>query len=383
MRSRVKVWHQEHPILNLEPQTLNLELNNMNVGILGATGAVGQKFVSLLENHPWFTVKHLAASSRSAGKTYREATNWIDAAPMPASIAGQIVTETVPDFDCDFVFSGLDSSVAGELEEAFARAGYPVISNAKNYRMHPQVPLLIPEVNPSHTELIAQQDWGSDGYIVTNPNCSTVGLVCALKPLHDAFGLEAVQVVTMQALSGAGYPGVSSLDITGNVVPYIKGEEDKLVDEPLKLLGTYRNGAISTASFPVSAQCNRVAVLDGHLECVSIKFKGKASPDDVKEALRSYTSPLKELGLPSAPEQFIEVFEDERYPQPRRHVGLGNGMTVSVGRIRPCEIFDIKCVVLSHNTIRGAAGGAILNAELLVKQGYLKTRATGNLIAST
>ena len=217
---------------------------------------------------------------------------------------------------------------------------------------------------------------------MTNPNCSTVGLVCALKPLHDAFGLEAVQVVTMQALSGAGYPGVSSLDITGNVVPFIKGEEDKLVDEPLKLLGSYQDGEINKASFPVSAQCNRVAVLDGHLECISIKFKSKASPADVKEALRSYESPLAGMGLPSAPERFIEVFEDERYPQPRRHVGLGKGMTVSVGRIRSCEIFDIKCVVLSHNTVRGAAGGAILNAELLVKQGLLKSKTAENLIAT-
>ncbi|MBX2818612.1 MAG: aspartate-semialdehyde dehydrogenase [Rhodothermaceae bacterium] len=355
----------------------------MNVGILGATGAVGQKFVTLLENHPWFNVTHLAASSRSAGKTYKEAANWIAAESMPESIANQIVKETVPGFDCDFVFSGLDSSVAGEAEEAFARAGYPVISNAKNYRMHPQVPLLIPEVNPSHTALIKEQSWGSDGYIVTNPNCSTVGLVCALKPLYDAFGIEAVQVVTMQALSGAGYPGVSSLDITGNVVPFIKGEEDKLVEEPLKLLGAYEAGAIEEASFPVSAQCNRVAVLDGHLECVSIKFGTRVSPDDVKEALRTYESPLAKMGLPSAPAQFIEVFEDERYPQPRRHVGLGNGMTVSVGRIRPCEILDIKCIVLSHNTVRGAAGGAILNAELLVKQGFLQSKTTENLIAAT
>ena len=355
----------------------------MNVGILGATGAVGQKFVALLENHPWFNVTHVAASSRSAGKPYREAAHWIASEPMPESIADKIVTETVPGIECDFVFSGLDSSVAGDVEESFARAGYPVISNAKNYRMHPQVPLLIPEVNPSHTALITQQAWGSKGYIVTNPNCSTVGLVCALKPLYDAFGIEAVQVVTMQALSGAGYPGVSSLDITGNVVPFIKGEEDKLVEEPLKLLGAYQEGEIKKASFPVSAQCNRVAVLDGHLECVSITFKARVSPDDVKEALRSYTSPLSDMGLPSAPDKFIEVFEDERYPQPRRHVGIGKGMTVSVGRIRPCEIFDIKCVVLSHNTVRGAAGGAILNAELLVKQGYLQSKATENLIAST
>ena len=353
---------------------------SFNVGILGATGAVGQKFVALLDNHPWFNVTHVAASSRSAGKPYYAATNWIASEPMPDRVAQLTVTECVPDVECDLVFSGLDSSVATEVEAAFAKAGFPVISNAKNYRMHPEVPLLIPEVNPSHTALIKKQSWGSNGFIVTNPNCSTVGLVCALKPLYDAFGLEAVQVTTMQALSGAGYPGVSSLDITGNVVPYIKGEEDKLVTEPLKLLGELDGEEIKPASFPVSAQCNRVAVLDGHLECASIKFKAKATPEEVKAALRSYVSPLAGMELPTAPQKFIEVFDDERYPQPRRHVGLGNGMTVSVGRIRACEVFDIKCVILSHNTIRGAAGGALLNAELLVRQGLLETRSLNKLV---
>lgn len=356
---------------------------SFNVGILGATGAVGQKFVALLDSHPWFNVTHLAASSRSAGKPYYEATNWIASEPMPERIASLPVTECEPGFECDFVFSGLDSSVATEVEADFARAGYPVISNAKNYRMHPDVPLLIPEVNPEHTALIKNQSWGSDGYIVTNPNCSTVGLVCALKPLYDAFGLEAVQVVTMQALSGAGYPGVSSLDITGNVIPYIGGEEDKLVHEPLKLLGKLDGKQIAHASFPVSAQCNRVAVLDGHLECVSLKFTSKASPQDVKDALLGYRSPLADLDLPFAPERFIDVLDDERYPQPRRHVQAGRGMTISVGRIRPCEVFDIKCVVLSHNTIRGAAGGAILNAELLVRQGYLEAKSVQNLVTNT
>ena len=348
-----------------------------SVGILGATGAVGQKFVSLLENHPWFNVTHLAASSRSAGKTYKEATQWIGATPMPSRIAEMTVVEAVPGFECDFVFSGLDSKVAGDIESAFAKAGYPVISNARNYRMDPTVPLLIPEVNPDHTALIDTQTWGRGGYIVTNPNCSTVGLVCALKPLYDAFGLKAVQVTTMQALSGAGYPGVSSLDILGNVVPFIGGEEDKLVTEPLKLLGALNNASdeVLPASFAVSAQCNRVGVLEGHLECVSIKFASPATAQDVYEALKQFKSPLKELGLPSAPEQFIEVFDEASYPQPRRHVELGGGMTVSVGRIRSCEVLDVKCIVLSHNTVRGAAGGAVLNAELLVKQGYLQPRS--------
>ena len=344
------------------------------VGILGATGAVGQKFVEILGNHPWFEIAVLAASERSAGKTYREATNWIGSVPMPVHLEDKIVELAEPGFECDFVFSGLDSKVAGTLEKAFAEAGYPVISNAKNFRMHEQVPLLIPEVNPDHTALLKKQDWGSDGYIVTNPNCSTVGLVCALKPLYDAFGLDVVQVTTMQALSGAGYPGVSSLDSLANVVPFIGGEEDKLVTEPLKLLGKIGVDGIELASFAVSPQCTRVPVLDGHLETVSVRFKQSVSVEDVCAAFDSFESPLKGLGLPTSPERFIHRFDDERFPQPRRHANLGKGMTVSVGRVRPCEVLDVKFIALSHNTIRGAAGGAVLNAELLVKQGYLKPK---------
>ena len=346
------------------------------VGILGATGAVGQKFVQLLGHHPWFDVAVLAASERSAGKPYGEATNWIGSTTIPAHLVDKKVERAAPGIDCDFVFSGLDSSAAGEIEKQFAEAGYPVISNAKNYRMQQDVPLLIPEVNPDHTSLIELQDWGSKGYIVTNPNCSTVGLVSALRPLYDAFGLEAVQVTTMQALSGAGYPGVSSLDILGNVVPYIGGEEDKLVEEPLKLLGKAGDAGVLTAGFAVSAQCTRVPVLDGHLETVSVKLKRSASLEDVKAAFDDFESPLKGMGLPTAPEKFLHRFDDPRFPQPRRHASLGDGMTVSVGRVRPCEVLDVKFVVLSHNTIRGAAGGAVLNAELLVKQGYLKPKAT-------
>ena len=342
------------------------------IAVLGATGAVGQKFVQLLDKHPWFETSILAASERSAGKKYKEAANWIGSTPIPASIASKEVVACEPGFEADIVFSGLDSSVAGTLESQFAEAGYPVISNAKNYRMHPLVPLLIPEVNPDHTALIKEQEWGgSGGYIVTNPNCSTVGLVCALKPLYDAFGIEAVQVTTMQALSGAGYPGVSSLDILGNVVPYIGDEEDKLVHEPNKLLGTFNNGVIEKANIKVSAQCNRVPVLDGHMECVSLKLRKKATVSEVKDALAQFKSPLAELGLPSY-HPFIHLFEEERFPQPRRHANLGEGFTVSVGRVRECEVLDFKFVVLSHNTVRGAAGGAILNAELLVKQGYFE-----------
>lgn len=349
-------------------------MQKLKVGILGATGAVGQKFVELLDGHPWFEISALAASARSAGKTYMEAANWIGATAIPRAIAEKEVIAAEPGFDADFVFSGLDASVAGDLEASFARAGYPVISNARNFRMKDDVPLLIPEVNPDHTALIDRQDWGDGGFIVTNPNCSTVGLVCALKPLVDRFDVDGVHVVTMQALSGAGYPGVASLDALGNVVPFIGGEEEKMASEPKKLLGRLTGGRVEPAALRVSAQCNRVPVLEGHLEAVSIKFKTPVSAADVKQAFMQYRSPIADYDLPTAPERFVEVFEDERFPQPRRHAEIGRGMTVSVGRIRPCEVFDVKFVALVHNTVRGAAGGAILNAELLIKQGYLKER---------
>lgn len=350
-------------------------MRHYRVGILGATGAVGQKFVELLEDHPWFHVTALAASERSAGRPYREAANWIGSKPIPANLADQIVQEAKPGLDCDLVFSGLDAAVAGEIERSFAEAGYPVISNARNYRMEADVPLLIPEVNPDHTRLVEKQSWGSGGFIVTNPNCSTVGLVSVLRPLVDAFGVDAVQVTTMQALSGAGYPGVASLDALGNVVPFIGGEEEKMATEPRKLLGTLENGRIQPLEVRLSAQCNRVPVLEGHLEAVSVKLKRSASAEDVKEVFRTWRSPIADLNLPTAPDPFIQVFEESNFPQPRRHAELGKGMTVSVGRVRSCEVLDVKFVVLVHNTIRGAAGGAILNAELLVEQGLLKQRA--------
>lgn len=286
------------------------------------------------------------------------------------------VVETKPGFDADVVFSGLDSSVAREIEGAFAEAGYPVISNARNYRMDEDVPLLIPEINPDHAALIEKQNWGGGGFIVTNPNCSTVGLVCALKPLVDAFTVESVQVVTMQALSGAGYPGVASLDALGNVVPYIGGEEEKMATEPNKLLGRLVDGHVEPAGIRISAQCNRVPVLDGHLEAVSVKFEHHVDVEDVKRAFVDFRSPIAADDLPTAPNPFIRVFEEDRFPQPRRHAELGRGMTVSVGRIRPCEVLDVKFVTLVHNTVRGAAGGALLNAELLLKNGYLKQRET-------
>jgi aspartate-semialdehyde dehydrogenase len=344
------------------------------VGILGATGAVGQKFIEFLDGHPWFDITALAASERSAGKTYREAVNWIGATAIPESIAAMEVEACEPDLDCDFVFSGLTADVAGDIERRFAEAGYPVISNARNYRMEPDVPLLIPEVNPDHIALIAQQQWDNGGFIVTNPNCSTVGLVCALRPLADAFGIKAVQVTTLQALSGAGYPGVSSLDALGNVVPYIGGEEEKMVAEPRKLLGTLENGQVYPADLVISAQCNRVPVLDGHLECVSVRLRTPAEVAAVRAAFLDFQSPIADLDLPSAPERFLQVFDNSAFPQPRRHAALGRGMTVSIGRIRPCPVLGVKFIVLVHNTLRGAAGGAVLNAELLVEKGYLQPR---------
>ncbi|MCY4158548.1 MAG: aspartate-semialdehyde dehydrogenase [Bacteroidetes bacterium] len=348
----------------------------LRAGILGATGAVGQKFVELLDGHPWFETTALVASGRSTGRQYREAVNWIGATEIPASVASMDVLPLGDDLPCDFVFSGLHASIADQAEPMLARAGYPVISNAKSFRMHSNVPLLIPEVNPDHTSLIKVQDWQSQGYIVTNPNCSTVGLTCALKPLHDTFGVNAVQVTTMQALSGAGYPGVPSLDALANIVPFIGGEEDKLVHEPNKLLGTLVETELLPASITISAQCNRVPVLEGHMECVSVKLESDASKDEVHDAFESSVSPIADLHLPSEPKKFLHVFEDERFPQPRQHSNLGAGMTVSIGRIRSCEVLDYKFVVLSHNTVRGAAGGAILNAELLMKQGLLGTRNT-------
>lgn len=343
----------------------------LRVGILGATGAVGQKFVQLLENHPWFQVTALAASERSAGNKYREIVNWTSGTPIPTDVAELVVQPCTPELDCDFVFSGLDAKIAGEIELDFANAGYPVISNSKNHRMDEHVPLLIPEINPDHISAIKNQNFGK-GFIVTNPNCSVIGLVMALKPLFDTWGLEAVNVVTMQALSGAGYPGVSSLDIIDNVIPFIGGEEPKMDPETRKLLGQIDNDKFIPAEFKISAQCNRVAVIDGHLECVNIKLKEKATIPEIIDAWTGFRAEPQHLNLPFAPKQPVHYFYEDKYPQPRLHRGLENGMAASVGRLRECPIFDYKFVVLSHNTVRGAAGCAILNAELLLEKGYFK-----------
>ncbi len=353
-------------------------MTRLRAGILGATGAVGQTFVRLLTGHPLFEITALAASERSAGKPYSEAANWISDAELDPAIGAMTVRLVGDNLPCDVLFSGLDAAVAGDVEAEAARRGYVVVSNARNHRMEATVPLLVPEVNPEHVALLDRQSHGA-GRIVTNPNCSTVGLVMALRPLHDAFGVEAVHVVTMQALSGAGYPGVPSLDILGNVVPFIGGEEEKMAIETRKILGTLGAAGIDDADIVVSAQCCRVPVIDGHTEAASVRFKAPASPEDVAACLREWRSPLAGLNLPTSPERVLVVFDDPRVPQPRRHASLGGGMTVSVGRIQACPAiaapgYGAKFVVLSHNTVRGAAGGAILNAELLHAQGRLPRR---------
>jgi len=343
------------------------------VGILGATGMVGQRFIQLLENHPWFEITWLAASDRSSGKLYGEAAKWKLDTPLPERIARMTVSPAVPQGAPKIIFAALDADIAREMEPAFAAAGCAVVSNSSAFRMHPDVPLVIPEVNADHLPLIEEQSWRkqSGGYIVTNPNCCAIGLVLALKPIQERFGIEALFVSTMQAVSGAGYPGVASLDILGNVVPFIKNEEEKLQEETLKLLGSWNGRAVEPLDAKLSAHCNRVAVEDGHMECVSIKLRAKASREELLEAWRDFT-PLHGQALPSAPAQPVEFVTAEDRPQPRLDRMRGNGMASTVGRLRPCTLLDWKFTVLSHNTIRGAAGAAILNAEILEKLGKLE-----------
>lgn len=338
------------------------------VAILGATGSVGQKFVELLTDHPWFQIVELAASERSEGKTYREATNWIMQSTLAEEYANSIVKKCEANLESRIVFSALDASVAGEIESEFANAGYIVISNARNHRFDGDVPLIIPEVNPDHLELVNTQK--HKGAIITNPNCSTIGMVLALKPIHDEFIIKDVNVVTLQALSGGGYPGVPSMDILDNVIPFIGGEEPKMQREPLKILGTQTGNKIESAGINISAQCNRVAVLDGHLECIQVNFEKKASKNQIIEVWEKFQSVPQELKLPSAPIQPIHYFEEDTYPQPKIHRNIEKGMAVSTGRLRECSIFNYKFVALSHNTIRGAAGGTILIAELMKEKGY-------------
>ena len=334
------------------------------VGILGATGSVGQKFIELLSNHPWFEIKELAASELSAGKKYKDAVEWFLTSPMPKQVTDIEVKKCEPNLNCKIVFSGLDSSIAGTVETEFAKNGYKVISNSRNHRMDKDVPLLIPEINPEHIELIKNQKYG-DGFIVTNPNCSTIGLSLALKPLLDSYGIESVNVVTIQAISGAGNPKKVKLDIEDNVIPLIKGEEEKMETEPLKIFGELNSGGISFADFKINAQCNRVNVTDGHLETIQVKLKKGATINKIINSWRNFSSEPQRLKLPSAPKHPVHYFDEEDFPQPKIHRNIENGMAASAGRLRPDKFFDYKFVVLSHNTVRGAAGGAILCAELL------------------
>lgn len=334
---------------------------------------VGQRLVSLLEHHPWFEAKWLAASEKSAGKTYREACNWRLSDAMPKSAADLPVHECKPAGAPPLLFSSLDSKVAGEVEREFAQAGHVVVSNSSNFRMEHDVPLLIPDVNPEHLALVREQrkqrKW--KGMIVTNPNCTTVGLAMSLAPLDKAFGVEKVIMTSMQAVSGAGYPGIPTLDILGNVVPFIGGEEEKVERETRKLLGKCLDGHVKMGDFIVSAHCNRVMVEDGHTETISVSFRNKATAADITEAWRAYRSLPQERGLPSAPKHPIIVREERDRPQPKFDLDSEQGMATVVGRLRECPVLQFKYVALSHNTIRGAAGAALLNAELMKTEGYL------------
>jgi aspartate-semialdehyde dehydrogenase len=343
------------------------------VGILGATGIVGQRFVQMLEHHPWFEVAWLAASDRSEGRRYDEAARWRLKTPIPRPVAEMMVSPAKPEGAPKIIFAALDASIAAELEPSFAEAGCAVVSNSSALRMQKDVPLVVPEVNPDHIKLLECQAWRkkSGGFVVTNPNCSAIGLVMALAPLERQFGLETVMAVTMQAVSGAGYPGVASLDILGNVIPYIPKEEEKMEEETLKLLGRLNGAGIIPGGFGMSAQCNRVAVEDGHTESVSVKLQKIAKPEEIIAAWNEFRSAPQELHLPSAPEQPVRYSAAADRPQPRFDADCGNGMTATVGRLRPCSVLDWKFTVLSHNTIRGAAGAAVLNAELLKVRGYL------------
>jgi aspartate-semialdehyde dehydrogenase len=348
-------------------------MQKIPVGILGATGVVGQRFIQMLENHPWFEVAWLAASDRSQGRAYGEAARWRLKTALPTRVAEMRVSPAAPQGAPKVIFAALDAAFAAELEPRFADAGCAVVSNSSALRMHKDVPLVIPEVNPDHIQLLETQIWRkkSGGFVVTNPNCSAIGLVLALAPLDRAFGLETVMATTMQAISGAGYPGVAALDILGNVIPYIAKEEEKMEEETRKLLGRLNGSGIVPGDFAMSAQCNRVAVEDGHTESVSIKLKKKANPEEIIAAWNNFRSAPQEMKLPLAPDQPVLYVSAPDRPQPRLDIDLGRGMTTTVGRLRPCGVLDWKFTVLSHNTIRGAAGAAVLNAELLKMQGFL------------
>ena len=348
-------------------------VNPIEVGVLGGTGMVGQHFVRFLQGHPWFKLTWLGASDRSAGKRYSDATAWRLEGDMPNTAADIVVAECKPNGAPRVVFSAMDASVAGEIEREFAEAGHVVVSNSRNHRMERDVPLLVPEVNAGHLALVRTQQrnrrWR--GMIVTNPNCSTVVLTMALAPMVQ-FGIDRVIVTTMQAVSGAGYPGVSSLDILGNVVPFIGGEEEKMQQETQKILGTLSDGqSVTPHAARVSATCNRVPVADGHTVSASVAFAKKPSLDEVRDALNAFRGAPQEKKLPSAPAQPVVYMEQQDRPQPRRDAARDDGMTVTVGRLRECSVLDIKFLACGHNAVRGAAGAAVLNAELMISEGYL------------
>jgi aspartate-semialdehyde dehydrogenase len=341
------------------------------VGILGATGMVGQQFIALLADHPWFKVEWLGASQRSEGKPFREAAAWRLPDRLPDEVAARVVDAATPGRAPKLVFSGLDASVAGEIETAFAREGHFIVSNSRNHRMALNVPLLIPEVNADHLALLDEQARaGWKGRIITNPNCSTVVLATTLAPLRQ-FGLTSAMITTLQAISGAGYPGVASWDIIGNVIPYIGGEEEKIETETRKILGALSNGQVDLHPVTVSATTTRVPVQNGHTESISVGLEQKPTPEDVIAAWGAFKGRPQALDLPSAPKQPIVYLNEANRPQPLLDVNRDNGMTVSIGRLRRCPLFDYKFVALGHNTIRGAAGAAILNAELLHREGRL------------
>jgi aspartate-semialdehyde dehydrogenase len=342
------------------------------VSVLAATGSVGQRFVQLLDGHPWFEVVALTGSDRSIGQKYGEACHWLLPQPMPGWARDITVVPTAPEAaNTALAFSALPANIAKEVEPQFAQAGVKVFSNASAYRTEPDVPILLPEVNADHTRLVEVQRCkrGWSGCIVTNPNCTSTGMTVALKALQDAFGLSLVFAVSLQALSGAGYPGVASMDIIDNVIPYVSGEEDKVEWEPRKMLGQFQEEEIELAPFAISAHTNRVAVSDGHTVCLSVELSSRSDVRRVAQALQGYQAPAISADLPSAPRPVIALLSEPNRPQPRLDRDIGQGMTTVVGRLRPDPIYDVKMVVLSHNTVRGAAGGSIYNAELLVKQG--------------
>ena len=366
-----RVFAESEPVLLYTGVSTTMK-NKYPIGILGATGMVGQRYIQLLENHPWFEIAWLAASDRSSGKPYGEAAKWRLDTPLPERIANMTVAPAEPEGAPKIIFASIDAAIAQEMEPKFAAAGCAVVSNSSAFRMAPNVPLVLPEVNADHLHLIEEQSWRkeSGGYIVTNSNCTVMGPVLALKPIEDRFGIEQIFATSMQAVSGAGYPGVASMDILDNVVPYIANEEEKMEAELLKLLGKLDGHAVKPLDARMSASCNRVSVVDGHTVCVSVKLAKPATHEEILTAWAEF-NPLAGQGLPTAPEPPVYYAPQPDRPQPRLDRNRGNGMAVTVGRLRPCGLLDWKFVVLSHNTVRGAAGATILNAELLASLGKL------------